>query len=69
MLKRKKVERAINKVKEFHRNEDGSIVEKGIIIALFAALAVGGFLYLAPKVKALFNKAGTELDNADNYTY
>lgn len=59
----------IAKVKKFHEDDAGDVVQTAILTAVFAVLAVGGYIFLAPKVKGLFNKAGNELDRGDSFTY
>lgn len=56
-------------IKKFHKDESGDIVQTGIIIALFAVVAVGAVMFLGNKVTALFNKTGSEIDKATNYSY
>lgn len=56
-------------LKRFHENEQGDIVQTGIIIGIFAVIAVGALIFLQPKIKAMFDKAGAELDTAEGVTY
>jgi len=56
-------------VKNFHEDEQGDIVQTGIIIGIFAVLAVGALYFLQPKIKGMFDKAGDELDKANDTTY
>lgn len=57
------------KLLEFHKDDKGDVVQTAITIAIFAVLAVGGYLFLAPRVKDLFNKAGNELDKSGGFNY
>lgn len=59
----------LSKAREFHRNDNGDVVQTAILTAIFAVMAIGGYLFLAPKVKGLFDKAGGELDKGKSYTY
>ena len=45
------------------------MVQTAILTAVFAVMAIGGYLFLAPKVKDLFSKAGSELDKGSKYKY
>lgn len=56
-------------VKRFHENEDGDIVQTGIITGIFAVIAVGALWFLGPKVKAMFDRAGESLDEGAGYSY
>ncbi|WP_459195624.1 Flp family type IVb pilin [Wukongibacter baidiensis] len=53
----------------FHKDENGDIAQTGIIIAIFAVLALGGMKVLAPKIKAMFTKAEGALDDANGVNY
>jgi Flp pilus assembly pilin Flp len=63
------IKNMVNKVKEFHNDDRGDVVQTAILTAVFAVLAIGGYVFLAPKVKELFNKAGSELDKGSSYSY
>ena len=53
-------------VKNFLMDEDGQgMVEYGLIIGLVAIVVIGALAALGPKIKGMFEKAGTELDKAD----
>ena len=56
-------------IRSFHKNDSGDVVQTAILTAVFAVLAIGGYLFLAPKVKDLFDKAGRELDEGRRYSY
>ena len=56
-------------IRSFHKNDSGDVVQTAILTAVFAVLAIGGYLFLAPKVKSLFSKAGSELDKGSKYNY
>lgn len=56
-------------LKRFHENEDGDIVQTGIIIGIFAVIAVGALVFLGPKIKAMFDKAGDALDEGAGVGY
>ncbi len=56
-------------IKSFHKNDSGDVVQTAILTAVFAVLAIGGYLFLGPKVKNLFTKAGSELDKGSSYKY
>ena len=50
-------------VKNFLMDEDGQgMVEYGLIIGLVAIVVIGALAALGPKIKGMFEKAGTELD-------
>ncbi len=52
-------------MKNFFKDESGQgMVEYGLIIALVAIAAIVALKALGPKISALFEKAGTELDGA-----
>ena len=59
----------LKEIKSFHKNDSGDVVQTAILTAVFAVIAIGGYLFLAPKVKSLFNKAGSELDKGSSYKY
>lgn len=59
----------LKSIMEFHKNDKGDVVQTAILIAVFSILAVGGYIFLAPRIKDLFNKAGKELDKVDNFSY
>ncbi|MBO8160672.1 MAG: hypothetical protein H0Z24_03465 [Thermosipho sp. (in: Bacteria)] len=59
----------LKKIKKFHMDESGDIMQTGIIVGMFATIAVGALYFLGPKIKQMFVKAGNELDNSSNYTY
>jgi Flp pilus assembly pilin Flp len=56
-------------IRAFIRDERGDILQTGIIVGIFAVLAVGGLMFLAPKIKAMFEKSGAALDNGSGYSY
>lgn len=53
----------------FHKDEDGDVVQTGIVIGIFATLAVGAYVFLQPKIKAMFDKGGDALDEAESLEY
>jgi len=59
----------LKEIRSFHKNDSGDVVQTAILTAVFAVMAIGGYLFLAPKVKSLFNKAGGELDRGSKFTY
>lgn len=60
----------VKDLKMFHEDEEGGgIVEVISIIVLFMVMLVGGYLYLKPKIKESFNKAGGEMDKVNSDTY
>ena len=59
----------LQKLIEFHKNEDGDIVQTGIIVGIMATIAVGALIFLGPKIKQMFDKAGSELDKASGVSY
>jgi hypothetical protein len=63
------INNVVNKVKKFHNNDRGDVVQTAILTAVFAVMAIGGYLFLAPRVKELFDKAGSELDKGSSYRY
>ncbi len=62
-------EKMISNLKRFHNNEDGDIVQTAIIIGVFAVIAIGALVFLGPKVKAMFDRAGESLDEGAGYSY
>lgn len=58
----------LENLKKFHKDENGDVVQTGIIIGILAVIAAGGLLLLSPKIKQLFDNAGGALDNS-NITY
>lgn len=54
----------LEKIKAFHRDDSGDIVQTGIIIGLFAAIAVAAIVFLRPIIGDMFNSIGGELDKA-----
>lgn len=65
----KRLEAIKNEIMAFHENEDGDIVQTGIIIGILAVIAVGALIFLQPKIKAMFDKAGDALDEAEGVDY
>ena len=63
------MEKVFKDIKKFHENEDGDIVQTAIIIGIFAVIAIGALVFLGPKVKAMFDKAGESLDEGAGYSY
>jgi len=59
----------LKEIRSFHKNDSGDVVQTAILTAVFAVMAIGGYLFLAPKVKDLFNKAGDELNRGSSYKY
>jgi len=59
----------VSKTRQFHHDDRGDVVQVGILTAIFAVMAIGAYVYLAPKVKGLFDKAGSELDKGKSFTY
>lgn len=59
----------LSNLRKFHEDDSGDVVQTAILTAVFAVLAVGGYLFLAPKVKSLFDSSGKELDKANQYSY
>ena len=59
----------ITEIKKFHEDEQGDIVQTGIIIGIMAVISVGALVFLGPKIKSMFDKAGGALDqgNATGY--
>ncbi len=62
-----------NKTKEtliqLWKDESGDILQNAIIMAILAVVAVGGLMFVAPKIKSLFTKTGGQLDSAGGYSY
>ena len=54
------------KVQAFHKDEKGDVVQTGIIIGLFAAIAVGVLVFLGPRITGMFDSVGDELDRAQD---
>lgn len=59
----------VKAIRNFHRDDSGDVVQTAILVAVFSVLAIGGYMFLAPMVKNLFNKAGNELQKGNSYTY
>lgn len=59
----------LNWLKAFWRDESGDLLQTGIIMAIMAVIAVGGLVFLGPKIKSMFTKTGGQLDQATNYSY
>lgn len=59
----------LKEIRSFHKNDSGDVVQTAILTAVFAVMAIGGYLFLAPKVKSLFDKAGSELNKGSSYKY
>lgn len=62
-----------NKTKEtliqLWKDESGDILQNAIIMAILAVVAVGGLMFVAPKIKSLFDKTGGQLDSAGGFSY
>lgn len=56
-------------VKKFHNDEEGGIVETGIIIGILAVISLGALVYLNPKIKQMFTKGGDALDQGNSVNY
>ena len=54
---------------DFYRDERGDIVQTAIIVAIMATIAIGGLVFLGPKIKSNFTKTGNELDTGSNFGY
>ena len=51
-------------LKKFWKNEEGQgMVEYGLILALIAIVVIAAVTLVGNKVNAIFNKAGTALNN------
>lgn len=59
----------INKVKDFYLDESGDILQVGIVMGILAVIAVGALVYIGPKIKAMFDKSGSALDQGKNVSY
>lgn len=59
----------IKKIKQFHNDEQGDIVQTGIIIGILAVVAVGALVFLQPKIKQMFTKGGDALDQGNSVSY
>lgn len=59
----------LNWLKAFWRDESGDLLQNGIIMAIMAVIAVGALMFLGPKIKSMFAKTGSQLDQATNYSY
>ncbi|MGB9812384.1 MAG: hypothetical protein ACPLVF_01930 [Thermovenabulum sp.] len=59
----------IEYLKQFHKDDNGDIVQTAIIMAVMSIIALGGYLFLKPKLTNLFNKTGSQLDQANNQNY
>lgn len=59
----------MKKVKEFHNDESGDIVQTCLIIGILAVIALGGLKFISPKIKSLFDKGGAALDDGNSVSY
>lgn len=59
----------LNWLKAFWRDESGDLLQNGIIMAIMAVIAVGALMFLGSKIKSMFTKTGSQLDQATNYSY
>lgn len=59
----------IDKVKQFHNDEKGDIVQTGIILGILSVIAVGALVFMGPKIKAMFTKSGNALDQGSAASY
>lgn len=59
----------IKKVKGFYKDESGDILQVGIIMGILAVIAVGALVYMGPKIKAMFDKSGSALDQGKGVKY
>lgn len=59
----------LEKLVVFHKDENGDIMQTGIIMGILAVVAVGALVFLGPKIKAMFDKAGGALDQGNATTY
>jgi Flp pilus assembly protein, pilin Flp len=59
----------IEKIKQFHNDEQGDIVQYGIIIGILAVISVGALVFLSPKIKQMFDKGGAALDEGNGVSY
>ena len=59
----------IKLVKKFHQDENGDIVQTGIIIGILAVVAVGALVFIGPKIKTMFTKGGDALDQGSATGY
>lgn len=57
------------KVKQFHNDENGDIVQTGIILGILSVVAVGALVFMGPKIKAMFTKSGNALDQGNAVGY
>lgn len=63
------MERILEAIKQFHKDDEGGVVEQGILYALGAIAAVGAMLFLLPRIRNVFNRTGQELDQTSNSSY
>jgi Flp pilus assembly pilin Flp len=63
------VQELIKKVKGFYKDESGDILQVGIIMGILAVIAVGALVYMGPKIKAMFDKSGSALDQGKGVNY
>jgi len=63
------MKRIIKKIKQFHNDEQGDIVQTGIIIGILAVVAVGALVFIGPKIKTMFTKGGDSLDQGASVGY
>ena len=58
------MKKIVSLVKSFHQDESGDIVQTGIVIGLFAVIAVGAVLFLKTPIENMFRKGSDALNEA-----
>jgi len=59
----------IKKAKDLYKDESGDILQVGIVMGILAVIAVGALVYMGPKIKSMFNKSGSALDQGKDVSY
>ncbi|MHB1418663.1 MAG: hypothetical protein ACYCX4_03610 [Bacillota bacterium] len=62
-------QKTVKKARAFHKDENGDILQVAIVMGILAVIAVGGLVFLKPKITDMFNKTGGEIDTAKSQNY
>lgn len=57
----------INKIKNFHQDEQGDIIQTGIVLGIMAVIALGAMMFLRTPIGNLFRRAAGEIDAASGF--
>lgn len=58
---------ALKELKKFHQDENGDIVQTGVIMGVLAVVALGAMMFLKDPIKRLFTRAGDVIDDAADF--